>query len=341
MKTFFISVITLLISVISANIMLAQIPDGYYDSATGLEGNELKNALHDIIDNHTELDYDDLWDVLKESDEDPNNSNNFILIYTGRSISKSSSYPDWNREHVWAKSHGDFDTDPPAGTDAHHIRPADVSVNSDRGSLDFDNGGTQHDEATECYYDSDSWEPRDAVKGDIARMMFYMAVRYEGDDTSYDLELLDYTPTSGEYFGKLSTLLQWNEDDPVDDFERHRNEVVYSYQHNRNPFVDHPEWVNCIWANDCSSGIYEARSNNPSSNIKIFPDPAISELNIKNNLTISSIKISNVTGQTVLNANNINNINYNLNIANLTKGIYFLIIKNNNGTYNVKKFVKR
>ena len=196
-----------------------QIPAGYYDDATGLSGEALKSTLNDIISGHTERSYDDLWSILKETDEDPNNSSNFILLYTGRSIAKTSSYPDFNREHVWAKSHGDFGETPPEGTDAHHLRPTDVSVNSARGSLDFDNGGTQHSEATECYYDSDSWEPRDAVKGDVARMMFYMEVRYEGEGGEHDLELVDAVGTSGPQFGRLSTLLTWHQQDPVDDWE--------------------------------------------------------------------------------------------------------------------------
>jgi len=253
-----ITTIALLFFLLQSVAVFCQIPDGYYNSAEGLSGTELKTALHNIIKGHTEKSYDDLWDILRESDEDPNNSSNFILIYTGRSISKTSSYPDWNREHVWAKSHGDFGTTPPAGTDAHHIRPCDVSVNSSRGNKDFDEGGTQHSEATECYYTSTTWEPRDAVKGDVARMMFYMAVRYEGDAGGEpDLELVDYvtSPTEEPKFGVLSTLLKWSQQDPVDDFERHRNNVVYSYQNNRNPFVDHPEYVAKIWGGNSSSVI--------------------------------------------------------------------------------------
>ncbi|MCD4833689.1 MAG: endonuclease [Bacteroidales bacterium] len=231
--------------------VFSQIPAGYYDDASGLSGDGLKSALHNIVDDHTEKSYDDLWNILRESDEDPDNSDNFILIYTGRSLAKTESYPAWNREHVWAKSHGDFGTTPPAGSDAHHLRPCDVSVNSDRGNKDFDNGGTQHSEATECYWDSDSWEPRDAVKGDVARMIFYMAVRYEGDVSGEpDLEIVDYvnsSPNKEPLHGKLSVLLQWHIDDPVDDFERNRNEVVYSYQNNRNPFIDSSQFVARIW----------------------------------------------------------------------------------------------
>jgi len=241
--------------ILFAAYVFAAPPAGYYDSAAGLSGEALKSALHYIIDGHTEKSYDFLWTGLKYTDEDPNNSSNFILIYTGRSLSKTEAYPEWNREHVWAKSHGDFGNTPPCGTDMHHLRPSDVSVNGDRGNKDFDNGGTQHSEATGCYYDSDSWEPRDEIKGDIARSMLYMTVRYEGDNGELDLELVDYVPTSGPYFGKLSTLLAWHIQDPVDDWERRRNDRVYSYQNNRNPFIDHPEYVSYIWEGETPGGI--------------------------------------------------------------------------------------
>jgi endonuclease I len=226
--------------------------DGYYDAASGKTGEALKTALHNIIDDHTELSYSNVWDALRVTDEDPNNSNNVILLYTGRSQGKytnGSGVNDWNREHVWAKSHGDFGTTMGAGTDLHHLRPTDASVNSSRSNLDFDNGGTEHFEADGNYYDSDSWEPRDSVKGDVARMLFYMAVRYEGDSGELDLELNNQVNNgSAPYHGKLFVLLQWHKEDPVDDFERERNEVIYTdYQQNRNPFIDHPEWVSAIW----------------------------------------------------------------------------------------------
>ncbi|MGW5891972.1 endonuclease [Priestia megaterium] len=227
--------------------------EDYYRTAAGKTGNTLKTELHNIIDHHTELSYSAVWEALKKTDEDPANVNNVILLYTGRSQAKSTNgggVDDWNREHVWAKSHGDFGTAMGPGTDLHHLRPTDVSVNGTRGNLDFDNGGTEHSEALGNYFDSDSWEPRDEVKGDVARMLFYMAVRYEGDVSDEpDLEL-NNTVNNGTapYHGKLSVLLQWNAQDPVDDRERRRNDIIYSdYQHNRNPFIDHPEWVNEIW----------------------------------------------------------------------------------------------
>ena len=227
-------------------------PDGYYDAANGKSGEQLKSALHDIIDDHTEISYSNVWEALRETDEDPSNSNNVILLYTGRSQGKNENggnADDWNREHVWAKSHGDFGTSMGPGTDLHHLRPTDASVNSSRSNLDFDEGGSEHTEAAGNYYDSDSWEPRDSVKGDVARMIFYMDVRYEGDSGELDLELNNEVNNgSAPYHGKLSVLLEWHEEDPVDDLERRRNEIIYTdYQRNRNPFIDHPEWVAEIW----------------------------------------------------------------------------------------------
>ncbi|MFD9628213.1 endonuclease [Peribacillus muralis] len=223
--------------------------EGYYDTAAGKSGTELKAVLHSIIKGHKMVSYDQVWNALKETDEDPLNSNNVILLYSGKSISKNANGGNtgqWNREHVWAKSHGDFGTSIGPGTDLHHLRPADVTVNGKRGHLDFDEGGQSYS-GCECKFDADSWEPPDHVKGDIARMLFYMAVRYEGNG-ELDLELADTVNTYPKpLHGKLSTLLKWNDLDPVDDFESHRNDVIYEWQNNRNPFIDHPEWASKIW----------------------------------------------------------------------------------------------
>ena len=133
----FLHKLVFVILTFSVSILYAQVPIGYYDAAQGKTGAQLKTALHNIIKNHKEFSYGDLWGILSASDEDPNNHNNVILIYTGISRAKSKhggNTGDWNREHVWAKSHGGFGKTPPAGTDAHHIRPADVRV-KDRKSV--------------------------------------------------------------------------------------------------------------------------------------------------------------------------------------------------------------
>ncbi|WP_326752865.1 endonuclease [Streptomyces hirsutus] len=224
----------------------------YYKNAIGKTGTSLKSSLHTIISSQTKLSYSAVWDALKATDQDPNNSNNVILLYSGVSRAKSlngGNTGNWNREHVWAKSHGDFGTSTGPGTDIHHLRPTDVQVNSVRGNKDFDNGGSAVANGGGSLTDSDSFEPRNAVKGDVARMILYMAVRYEGGDGWADLEPNNNVNNgSAPYMGRLAVLKAWNEQDPPDAFEQRRNQVIYdSYQRNRNPFIDHPEWVEAIW----------------------------------------------------------------------------------------------
>ncbi|MCF6270566.1 MAG: endonuclease [Melioribacteraceae bacterium] len=226
----------------------------YYTGTDELYGNNLKSVLHNKINNHVRFPYTsgstDVWDILKKTDKDPDNSSNVLLLYTNYSVNAAQEYNSgngWNREHVWAKSHGFPNSSDTAYTDVHHLRPSDISTNSARGNKDFDYGGNLTT-PTDNRYDNDSWEPRDEIKGDVARMMLYMTVRYEGG--SYDLELVDYVPSSGPNFGKKSVLLEWNRLDPVSEFERNRNRVIYSYQKNYNPFIDHPEFADRIYNSD-------------------------------------------------------------------------------------------
>ncbi|MFN7723922.1 MAG: endonuclease [Rubrivivax sp.] len=232
----------------------------YYVQAIGKTGVALRTSLnqHAAL-GHVRRSYADVWEALKYTDEDPANTANVILIYTGRSQAKTynasgNNDPDaWNREHVWPKSHGFPNESQWAHTDIHHLRPADVSVNSTRGDKDFDWGGSAIGEAPGNLTDADSFEPRNAVKGDIARMIFYMAVRYEGNDTTGvgNLEMADNTGTSGNLIGKRCTLMTWHRQDPVDDSEVRRHARIVERQGNRNPFVDYPAWAEELFGAGC------------------------------------------------------------------------------------------
>jgi len=243
-----INILILLLFV--SSLMMAQ-QTGYYNGTQGKTGEELKSALNDIIQGHTSYSYFFSKEVFKLSDADPLNPDNVIQVYTGFSHDNSdygNSGLQLNREHVWAKSHGNFADMPPMYSDVHNLKPSASSVNQDKSNLDFDNGGTQHDIATGCYYTDDTWEARDEVKGDIARIIFYMSTRYEGEDGELDLEVVDEINTYPlPEHGKLSTLLEWNLQDPPDEFERNRNDVIYSFQKNRNPFIDDPNYAQLIW----------------------------------------------------------------------------------------------
>ncbi len=238
---------------------------GYYDSTAGKTGPRLRTALHAILTNSVVIPYTstntDVVDALRVLDEDPANTNNVLLIYTRRSDPKSSFNiaGGWNREHLWCNSYG-LDYVEPAYSDLHNLRPEDVNVNSARGNkyYDFSNRADLNyrnpatSEALLATADTFSWEPPDLVKGDVARAMFYMDVRYAGDRTNeLNLTLTDAVAlinSTNAFMGRLRTLLLWHENDPPDDAERLRNDRVdWLYQHNRNPFVDHPEWVKHIY----------------------------------------------------------------------------------------------
>ncbi|KZN77556.1 ExeM/NucH family extracellular endonuclease [Pseudoalteromonas luteoviolacea] len=229
----------------------------YYASAIGKVGAELESALALIArQGQQRLTYSQVWDALKYTDEDPNNPNNVLLFYTGKSQSKDTNgggTTDWNREHSWPKSHG-FPSESQYGyTDIHHLRPTNVQVNSTRSSKDYDDGGNPVGNAPGNFTDSDSFEPRDAVKGDAARMMFYMAVRYDGTDGNMpDLELVNnISASSSPTLGVLCNLMDWHREDTVDPLELDRHQRIVEQQGNRNPFIDNPEFAETLFADTC------------------------------------------------------------------------------------------
>ncbi len=232
----------------------------YYEEAQGLTGTALKSALNVILKRgHTVVAYDEVPAAFSVTDRDPNDPVRITEFYTG-----IATMSDYNREHLWAKSHGGFSTDSMVGySDLHNLRPTRPDINSARWHLDFDAGGALYSNTQNRIVAGVSFEPRDAVKGDVARALLYMAVRYQGDDGNMpDLELVEAIPSllnaqgqpdnnnhvSTPHHGRLSTLLGWHVQDPPDDEELRRNDVIFeTLQHNRNPFVDHPEWVHEIW----------------------------------------------------------------------------------------------
>ncbi|MGB0895071.1 MAG: endonuclease [Parashewanella sp.] len=244
--------------------------DIYYN--TVLTGNfenpeALKNALSTIIEkDHVQLTYSQVWTVLTHADQDTSNDKNVIQLYTGASVAKNSNPNGWNREHVWSSSHGFPSQSQWAYTDAHHLRPSKPNVNSTRSNYDFgecgNDGIDQADKgaAGNCLDTAKGvWEPRDEVKGDVARMMFYMDTRYQGQSNTgtKDLKLVNRVSTSDEksnkepVFGILCDLYAWHKQDAVDAFEQNRNNEVYRYQGNRNPFIDRPELVEQVYGEAC------------------------------------------------------------------------------------------
>ncbi|MDE6660412.1 MAG: endonuclease [Anaeroplasmataceae bacterium] len=253
------------------------IPNGYYnDVDTSLTGENFRRMLSPIISKgYVKHSYKDNNEVLKYTDPDPSGNGNVICLYTGQSLSGSS----WNKEHVWAKSHG-FGTESWAPyCDAHHLRPTLVSINSSRSNSDFGEVSGGSSDGYGNRWTSNTFEPRDEVKGDVARMMFYMATRY-GFEAPYNLQLVNDSNTSlskegNGRFGNLQTLLKWHYQDPVSKEEIYRNNIIYTYyQKNRNPYIDHPEYVDLAYPNNISSSmtVDEAKVSNVIELIGSLPN---------------------------------------------------------------------
>jgi len=227
-----------------------------YTETEGLRGEELKAKLQDITsERHKSIGYGPTKEVLMAIDQDPANTNNVITLYERKSVPKANYVKGdpslaWDREHVLPQSYGAADGRF-AKSDLHNLFPSLRQVNSLRGSLCFDESNLVaekvSDSAPLASYDTDSWEPPDEIKGDIARIVFYMDTRYDGSDSKKDIKIAEVASREAGVFGNLFTLLDWHADDPVSKEERERNEEIYRVQGNRNPFVDRPEFAEKIY----------------------------------------------------------------------------------------------
>lgn len=244
-------------------------PEGYYKRVNLNDDPEvIKETLGQIISaNYVKHSYKENNTVLKYTDPDPKGSGKAICIYSGRALESGA----WNKEHVWAKSHGFPNESYEPYCDAHHLRPSTTKINSTRSNKDFGEVPNATPDAYGNKTNNVLFEPRDEVKGDIARMMFYMETRY-GSNTKYNLKLVNSQTTSASdlngRFGNLETLIKWHYDDPVSKEEIYRNNVIFdNYQHNRNPYIDHPEYVDIVFPNK-----YADTPVTPSDEYKIILD---------------------------------------------------------------------
>ena len=319
-------------------LVVAQIP-AYYSSIDFTQnGNALQQDLSTLIsDTHTTLiPYTsgalDTWDVIHQSDADVSISGNVVLFYgynddDNESINdrtRSISYQSngscigyWNREHVFAKSLANpslVTDDPGPGTDVHNLRAADCQMNSTRNNNYFRDGSGN------SFLDIDFY-PGDEFKGDVARIIMYMYLRYPTQCEPVNIGVGDrsYATDMPDIF------LEWNQEDPVSDFERNRNDVIFSFQGNRNPFIDNPYLATLIWNGPTSEDSWGVLSTSNLDFQTVFIHPTIAQDHLfVEGLEVSkdAIKIYNQLGQALefhLEGNKIN-------ISSFSKGMYFISI---------------
>ena len=268
MKSFFFKpLIMASLVVLMGNGLYAQIPNGYYNNATGKTGDELKAALHDIIDGHTTISYQQIWSAFWSTDNKGNNvvwdmysdGANYSYNYYSNGNNQCGEYEQegdcFNREHSWPKSWFSGDEQTVPGRDLHHIFPTDGFVNAQRSSFPYgevqnaswtsQNGSKLGTCKSSLGYNGTVFEPIDEYKGDFARAIMYMSVRYYGEDSDWGSSGMTNKSVIKPW--AIAMLLNWSDNDPVSQKEIDRNNVVYGIQGTRNPFIDHPEYAHIIW----------------------------------------------------------------------------------------------
>lgn len=353
---------------------LAQIPAGYYNTATGT-GFTLKTQLHNIIDGHQDKGYAGLYVTYTTSDKDFYYENNGTLLdmysenpngadayeYQYGSDQQddgtggTSEGQKFNREHLIPQSY--FDAQTPMYSDAHFVVPSDKYVNGQRNNFPFSkvgsatltttNGSKKGNNLNSGYsagYTGVVFEPIDEFKGDIARMFFYFATRYEGQlEGFYNTANVTSTQTKVMFDGTeshafsttfLRVLQTWHNMDPVSQREINRNNAIYNRQNNRNPYIDHPEYVNAIWG-----AVMGTDNAVLSDSLSVYPNPAVNnEVNIYSEIEIKEIQIINSNGQIIQNIKNpvANDNTYKLD--SLPQGFYLLRLSSDNDS-TVKKLI--
>jgi endonuclease I len=248
--------------------------EGYYARVEIASHQPLREALHELIDDHRRLSYPATWLVIEDADQHPHSDAHVLDIYRNVAYEKGD-HSHFHREHTWPKSYG-FPRDGGDNypfTDCHALFAADATYNLSRGNRPYGNCERDcRDRPAEGTGTSNKifpggWEVWPGRRGDVARALFYLDVRYEGGRhrltgaeepdlvLTDDLTLVAESATGDNlpraYMGSLSDLIEWHEEDPVSAEERRRNTRVFQAQGNRNPFVDHPEWVACLYRGEC------------------------------------------------------------------------------------------
>ena len=325
--------------------------NGYYNSLDGLTDTTLRQALQDIIANPSTVraqTYADIIDILKEADQNPANSNQVWLVYTEQGRAKldfqttSDNSGKWNREHTYPRSRGGYnsiDLDDAAdgidvfwtteadslrhgNSDAHGLRAADGSENSARSNQNY--GGSEYNGPTANL---------GSFKGDVARSVLYMAVRYNG------LAVVNGFPTTNPIgqLGDLTTLLDWHRNDPPDDFEMNRNNVIFTWQFNRNPFIDQPDLVEYIWGTNVGNAWSEnlGVEENNDFNVQIFPNPTHNRIYIKGIQNMTNVEVFSVEGRKIETFKIVKDSFLDLNVSS---GVYFVKIYSGNKS-TIKKII--
>lgn len=340
-------------------VVFGQIPAYYSGVNLTLTGQALKNELaNKITVTHTNLlDYSDVWATLQQTDLDPTNSANVLLLYgyddldgdviNDRTRNKNTyggTNGEWNREHTYAQSLATpsmTTSSPNAGTDAHHLRSSDVQMNGNRGNRLFAAGSGNAGNAGVNWYPGDEW------KGDVARMMMYMYLRYDSQCLPNNVGVGTAVPTD---LSMIALFLQWNADDTVSVYETNRNNLLQGIQGNRNPFIDNPYLATIIWSGPIAQDKWNMTTSirqltdELENYFTVYPNPTNEKVFVKFNENHTSsineqLYVYSVTGK-LINQYFSNDIRNNQLEISLPQGFYVLKFKDNDIIFTKKVVVQ-
>jgi endonuclease I len=359
----------ILLFIMSISISFAQIPAGYYNTATG-SGYTLKTNLKNIIDNNinsnSQASYDNLWTLYTNTafrDNYYENNGSLLDIYSEKPAGVDSyEYTStsqqcgnyngegvcYNREHLMPQSV--FNSNYPMYSDAHFVVPSDGSVNGARGNFPFGvvssasytstNGSKRGNNLNSGYsagYSNTVFEPINEFKGDVARALLYFATRYETQVTGWNYDMFNGTSNQVYTNTFLNILITWHNQDPVSSYEIAKNNAVYSFQNNRNPYIDHPEYVCQIWPTQCSA--LSTQDFVSLNDVSVYPNPSNdNRINIETEIALDEIQLFNLNGQII---QMIKQPVFNDNIyclENLSQGFYLLRLSSENQSI-IKKII--
>ncbi|MCU0472560.1 MAG: endonuclease [Bacteroidales bacterium] len=344
--------ILLLLSLFGSIILTAQ-PAGYYDSASGLTGTALQQAIHDIIKNHTSRTYDNLWTDFQVTDRKANGKvwdmysdlpsgtpvYEFIFI-TNQCGNYAKEGDCYNREHSFPKSWFGGEKYP-MYSDLFHLYPTDGWVNNKRGNSPFgitssptwtSTNGSKVGPSSYTGYSEDIFEPINEYKGDFARSYFYMAVRYYGEDSSWTGS--DMVDGSQLKPWALKMLMEWDIADPISTKETDRNNAVYSIQGNRNPFIDNPAYAALIWGTQ--SGTEDVAKL--KERIRLWPNPVKDLVNVELPERFPGqykVSIADATGR-IIYEKSVSGKPVTLDLSNMRDGLYIMIITDDTDVITTK-----
>ena len=342
-------------------LLFAQIPPGYYNSAQGLTGDALKVALHNIIDNHTVISYNGLWNAYGNTDRKangkiwdiysdvPGGTPPYQFTYSSDQCGTYSSEGDcYNREHTWPQSW--FNSVSGPTSDLFHVYPTDGKVNGERDNFPYGNVGTTTYFVSEngsklgisvdLGYNLVVFEPIDAYKGDVARNYFYMSTRYYSEYASWTNSGATLKSEIKDW--QLNVLLSWHHEDPVSTKEIDRNNAIYSdYQHNRNPFIDHPEWADSIWQERVNNFLASVGlEEQETTSIALYPNPAREKFFLDlNEASAFQLEIRDIHGRSLEAVLQQENGMFAVDCSNWENGVYVIQLRQEN-SIRTFRFVK-